>query len=147
LSVELLLSSGVRFLLFVLRGSFLYWPLDFGVRFQRIVRYTQAGSHKRREATKFSSPNSSRTIFSVPESIKQRDRIITMSTQHSSLNYQPRQLAPQQSAKGSIDSKNNGISRRPFQPLSSNADRPTADKVSFRFQTRFRVLYCPNGPF
>ncbi len=71
--------------------------------------------------------------------IKQRDRTITMSTQHSSLNRQAHQLATQQSMKGVGESKNNGGSRRPFQPLSSNADRPTADKVSFRVQTHFRV--------
>jgi hypothetical protein len=81
---------------------------------------------------KFSYPNSSRTIFSVPKlTIKHRFRTITMSTQHSTVNRQAHQLAPQQPLKGSVESKNNGGSRRPFQPLSSNADRPTADKVSF----------------
>jgi hypothetical protein len=44
------------------------WPLDFGVRFQRIDRYTQAdhanGGKPYSRASKFSSPNSSRTIFS-----------------------------------------------------------------------------------
>jgi hypothetical protein len=65
-----------------------------------------------------------------------------MSTQHSSSNLPLQKFAPHQSGKDdAVDSNKHGSSRRPFQRLSSNADRTTVNKVSASVQTDFRVCY------